>query len=289
MSQENVEIVRAVFEEFLAGGNEFDAEGTLTKVAGEEFWDPNIEWDASSSPLPDGSGVFRGKDAVRAFWREWLAAWETTLFDYELVGAEDRVVALIDQRMLGRSNRHRSAHWEVRANFHLQGRPRRPLEALREPVGSPRRRRAAGVGDVAGERGDRAQCLRRVRFGVCPPTRTGMRSTPRWVWEGRGEAPDAGFVKAISGVRALHAGLARRFRDSWLSRFDEIIEAGERLRRRTAGAHEESSGGQGLETVLHYAAIYEGPRLQTDHHREGGTRPEPRPSKPPGCGSRRCR
>ena len=40
---------------------------------------------------------------MRQFWREWLAAWETVQFEYRLVDAGDRVLALIDQRMRGRS------------------------------------------------------------------------------------------------------------------------------------------------------------------------------------------
>jgi ketosteroid isomerase-like protein len=103
MSQENVEIVHRMIEEFIAGASEFDSEGTLTKMAGEELWDPEIEWDASGSPMPDIGGVYRGTEEVRQFWREWLAAWETVEFEYELVDAGDQVVALIDQRMRGRS------------------------------------------------------------------------------------------------------------------------------------------------------------------------------------------
>jgi ketosteroid isomerase-like protein len=91
MSQENVELVRAAFEVFLAGKSEFGVES-----------DPEIEWDASEIPVPDISGVYRGPAAVRQWWREWLAAWETVQFEYELVDAGDRVVALIDQRMRGR-------------------------------------------------------------------------------------------------------------------------------------------------------------------------------------------
>ena len=44
-----------------------------------------------------------GRDHRRRFWREWLAAWQTVQADYELVDAGDRVVALLDQRMRGRS------------------------------------------------------------------------------------------------------------------------------------------------------------------------------------------
>ena len=93
MSQENVELVRAAFEKFLAGRSDF----------GAELLDPEVEWDATGIPVPDISDVYRGPEGVAQFWREWLAAWETVQFEYELLHAGDRVVALIDQRMRGRS------------------------------------------------------------------------------------------------------------------------------------------------------------------------------------------
>jgi len=93
MSRENVEFVRAAFETFLAGRSDF----------GVELLDPDVEWDASEIPAPDIGGVYRGPEGVRQFWREWLAAWETVQFEYRLVDAGDRVLALIDQRMRGRS------------------------------------------------------------------------------------------------------------------------------------------------------------------------------------------
>src|ERR1051325_11190367 len=101
MSQQNVELWRASIEDFLAGTGESDREATLSKMA--ELWDPEIEWDVSAFEGPDIGGVYRGIGAVRQFWREWLPAWETVQFEYELVDAGDRVVALLDQRMLGRS------------------------------------------------------------------------------------------------------------------------------------------------------------------------------------------
>ena len=103
MSQENVEIIRGMYDDFLAGKSEFDAEGMLIRLAGEERFDPEIEWDASGSPIPDLAGIYRGKEEVLKFWREWLAAWETVEFEYELVDAGDRVVVLLDQRMRGHS------------------------------------------------------------------------------------------------------------------------------------------------------------------------------------------
>ena len=93
MSHENVELLRASFEDFLAGKSGF----------GAELLDPKVEWDASDAALLDIDGVYRGKEGVRQFWREWLAAWEAVQFKYELVDAGDRVVALINQWMRGRA------------------------------------------------------------------------------------------------------------------------------------------------------------------------------------------
>jgi hypothetical protein len=102
MSQENVELLRASIERFVrANPNEFEREDMLTAMA--EIWDPEIEWDASELGMPDIGGVYRGRDAVRRWWREWLAAWETVEFEYGLVDAGDRVVILLDQVMRGRS------------------------------------------------------------------------------------------------------------------------------------------------------------------------------------------
>ena len=101
MSQENVEILRVlIIDDFLAGTSESDSD-TLSK--GAKGWDPDIELDASDAPVLDINGVYRGTAAVQEFWREWLAAWETVRFEYELVDAGDRVVQLFDLQMRGRS------------------------------------------------------------------------------------------------------------------------------------------------------------------------------------------
>lgn len=93
MSRENVELLRAAFESFLSGKREW----------GAELLDPDVEWDASGLMLLDLDDVYHGREGVQRFWRSWLAAWETVDFEYSLVDAEDRVVALIDQRMRGRT------------------------------------------------------------------------------------------------------------------------------------------------------------------------------------------
>jgi SnoaL-like domain len=94
VSEENVERLRAAFDDFFAG-----------KSIGTDLLDPSVEWDASELVLvvPDFSGMYRGIEGVRRFWREWLAAWQTVQADYKLVDAGRSVVALIDQRMRGRS------------------------------------------------------------------------------------------------------------------------------------------------------------------------------------------
>jgi ketosteroid isomerase-like protein len=92
VSQENVERLRSAFESFLTGSSAF----------GAELLDPAVEWDATEHPF-DLQGVYRGPEAVKQYWRDWLAAWDTVQFEYELIDAGDHVVALIDQRMRGRS------------------------------------------------------------------------------------------------------------------------------------------------------------------------------------------
>ena len=101
MSQENVEIIRKSNEDFIANANESDREAMLSRISA--YWDREIEWDASELPLPDLAGYVRGEEAMRDWWQAFLRAWETSEFDYELVDAGDEVVALMDQRLRGRS------------------------------------------------------------------------------------------------------------------------------------------------------------------------------------------
>jgi ketosteroid isomerase-like protein len=96
MSQENVEIVRALAEGFQRRQHE----------RAFEFYDREIEWDASriAELLPDNAGVFRGHEGVRAYWRDWLSAWSDVQFEIEDVrDAGDDVVLLIrNQRQWGK-------------------------------------------------------------------------------------------------------------------------------------------------------------------------------------------
>jgi hypothetical protein len=102
MSQEELERWRASFDELArAGEGDLDPQAASYKMS--ELWAPEIEWDMSEAPVFDIQGVYRGIEAGRQLWREWFSAWETLRFEYQLVDAGDRVVALIDLRMRGRS------------------------------------------------------------------------------------------------------------------------------------------------------------------------------------------
>jgi uncharacterized protein len=90
MSQENVEIVRALFDAWERGG--------LDAVA--EFWDPQIDWRAVEGAIDD-AGPISGVDAMRAYLQEGLDLFdEVSLEPEELIDAGDQVVAV--QRVSGR-------------------------------------------------------------------------------------------------------------------------------------------------------------------------------------------
>ena len=97
-----MERLRTLVEDFRSSTTESARDAMLTRITA--LWDQEIEWDASELSLPDLGGVVRGREAVARTWKEFLAAWETMGFDYELVDAGDRVVLLLDQRMRGRSS-----------------------------------------------------------------------------------------------------------------------------------------------------------------------------------------
>jgi hypothetical protein len=101
MSQENVERWRAHSEQLLACRSEAEWEDWLAR--GADIWDPAIEWDVSALGLPDAPAVCRGIEEVRQFWRDWVAPWEVMDYDVELFDAGTSVVALIEQRLRGRS------------------------------------------------------------------------------------------------------------------------------------------------------------------------------------------
>jgi ketosteroid isomerase-like protein len=73
----------------------------------EPFWeivDEDVEWDISDSDSPM-AGVYRGRDAVREFWRRWLGAFSDWQVDVEQVfETENKVVFFVRERGLGRES-----------------------------------------------------------------------------------------------------------------------------------------------------------------------------------------
>jgi ketosteroid isomerase-like protein len=107
MSQENVEIVQLMIEGFR--NRDRTAEGgfggrDLALLA--EALHPEIEWDATRTPMDGLRGMYHGLDGVAEFWRSWLEAWDTVEFDDpELIDAGDYVFIWIEnQKMRGKGS-----------------------------------------------------------------------------------------------------------------------------------------------------------------------------------------
>jgi ketosteroid isomerase-like protein len=97
MSEENVEIVRRLFEAVARNDN----------AAVLAAYDPNVECDFSESPLAGlvGSTVYRGHDGMRNMVRDRYEAWETMEDDcQELIDAGERVISDVISRGRGRSS-----------------------------------------------------------------------------------------------------------------------------------------------------------------------------------------
>jgi uncharacterized protein len=97
MSEENVEIVRRVFDAVTRR----DTETVLA------LYDPEVEWDVSRSAFGKllGQGVYRGHDGLRTFFRQWYEAWEKPPDNYdELIDAGDQVVSVVTERGRGRAS-----------------------------------------------------------------------------------------------------------------------------------------------------------------------------------------
>jgi ketosteroid isomerase-like protein len=97
MSQENVEIVRRVFE----ATTRRDAEAVAA------LYDPSVEMDTSRATLGRlvAPGVYRGHEGVQRFLRTYNEAWQQMDYEIEeLIDAGDQVVSVVNNRGRGRSS-----------------------------------------------------------------------------------------------------------------------------------------------------------------------------------------
>ena len=97
MGDENVAVVERIFREFAR---------RESKTA-FEVYDPEIVWDTRE--VFDGSsdlrGMTHGKEGVRAWWRQWLEAWEAIEFvSAEHIPHGNQVVSIWHQRNRGRGS-----------------------------------------------------------------------------------------------------------------------------------------------------------------------------------------
>ncbi len=92
MSEENVDALRRLYEQF-AQGNFWAARDVL---------DPKIEWEWSASMMDVVGGqrtTYRGFEGVERALRDWLAAWDWFWVEAdEIVDAGDAVFASISRR-----------------------------------------------------------------------------------------------------------------------------------------------------------------------------------------------
>jgi ketosteroid isomerase-like protein len=95
MSQENVEVVRTIYDAVARR----DAATPFDLYAKDIVWDLSNWRPAQLDPMP----VYTGHDGVREAWRDRLSAWGQVDFEVEeLMEAGDRVVAVIRDRQIGR-------------------------------------------------------------------------------------------------------------------------------------------------------------------------------------------
>jgi ketosteroid isomerase-like protein len=99
MSQENVEIVRRLFEEFQAGMERDPGAWWYSEAVADDF-----EW-ITAVPI-EGRSVWRGRERFVEFMRTWTAEFEDWSLQLERVidAGHDRVVALTHQSAIGRAS-----------------------------------------------------------------------------------------------------------------------------------------------------------------------------------------
>jgi ketosteroid isomerase-like protein len=97
MSQENVDLLRALFE----------AVARRDTATVQALYDREVEWDNTRGPLQGliERKVYRGYDGIRQWWREYREPWETVWDEVEeLIDAGDQVVSVQTSHARGRAS-----------------------------------------------------------------------------------------------------------------------------------------------------------------------------------------
>jgi ketosteroid isomerase-like protein len=114
MSEENVEIVRRLFEAVAR-------RDSATVLA---LYDPDVEWDGSRhqwAEILEGPAIFHGHDGLRVWARNYYETWENLEDNIEeLIDAGDSVVSIVTTRARGRGSgidvelKHNAGVWTLR-------------------------------------------------------------------------------------------------------------------------------------------------------------------------------
>ena len=150
MSQENVEIVRRTLEAFNRG----DKADWLADHDPDAVMIPARQW-------PENAPI-RGADAIWDFYLAATDTWDEGATQIgEVIGSGDTLVINNRRDARGRASgaNVEFSYWSV---IHIPERKGGPPRMVRRPRRGPRSRRAAGVGDVAGERRAGAASAREV-------------------------------------------------------------------------------------------------------------------------------
>jgi ketosteroid isomerase-like protein len=94
MSEENVEVVRRVYE----AAAHRDAPTVL------EHYDPEVELDATRLGVTD-SDVYHGHDGLQSLFREFAETFDEIEYSYEeLIDAGDQVISIVTRHARGRTS-----------------------------------------------------------------------------------------------------------------------------------------------------------------------------------------
>jgi len=132
MSEENVEIIRRMYDGFARAG----PEGML------EFMDPEVDHRAIEG-APDDIGVFSGYEAMRRYYGQWIEMFEDLRAAVEeLIDAGDQVVAMlhVTARMKGSEapiDMRLGVVWTLRDEKAVSGREYATRDQALEAAGLP--------------------------------------------------------------------------------------------------------------------------------------------------------
>ena len=106
MASENVEIVQLMYDCFRRRDNQTPF----------SYYAEDIVWDSRAAHIPGLEQEFHGHDGIRAFWRQWLEAWEE--IEFEMEGptelSDGRIRVLVRQRNRG----HGTGIWIDQDPYH---------------------------------------------------------------------------------------------------------------------------------------------------------------------------